>query len=443
MIVLQVPYTYFPDASGGTENYVSSLAKGLLELGIESLVAAPATDDKKYDWNGIKVYRYRLSKNLGLEELYGDGDPVAAEAFSRILDEVKPDIVHFHALTSGASVLSMREVKKRGIPLVFTYHTPTVSCVRGTMMKWGKVPCRGKMESVGCTACSLNGRGLPKASSQALTLLPKKVTYKIGSKMKSGKHATALQMPYLVGKRIQASREVFQIADRIVVVCGWVRDVLLRNGVSEKKLIVSRQGLPSSFSISSNKEVNFFPKSFSFDRPLRLAYFGRLDPTKGVHIVIEAMLNIKDSPITLDIYGITQGDGGEDYKKQLLALTKNDKRIKLNAPIESERVINEMSQYDLIVIPSQLLETGPLTVYEAFAAGVPVLGSAIGGIPELVNDKKNGRLLPHDNILSWVEELGNIISKPGLIENWSNHISPPRLMAEVADEMVEIYCQYR
>ncbi len=60
-----------------------------------------------------------------------------------------------------------------------------------------------------------------------------------------------------------------------------------------------------------------------------------------------------------------------------------------------------MQRYDVLAVPSQWLETGPLVVMEAFAAGVPVLGSNLGGIGELVTSGVDGLLVEPASIVAW------------------------------------------
>src|SRR5262249_18032257 len=145
------------------EVYVEALAHSLRVHGVESLILAPSDTDETYDHNGLLVRRFRsapTSKHL-LGELYGEGDPEAAAAFAQILDDERLDVVHIHAFTRAVSLLLVRTAKQRGLPVFFTYHTPTASCQRGTLMLWGKEICDGVLSVRRCTSCSLEGRGLP------------------------------------------------------------------------------------------------------------------------------------------------------------------------------------------------------------------------------------------------------------------------------------------
>ena len=68
---------------------------------------------------------------------------IAAEGFRTIVAQVRPDIVHLHARTAAVSERLVDVAHAAGARVVFTYHTPTVSCARGTMMLFGDTPCDG------------------------------------------------------------------------------------------------------------------------------------------------------------------------------------------------------------------------------------------------------------------------------------------------------------
>ena len=83
----------------------------------------------------MKEWKFTVILSMQMDtDQNGEGDPSAAEQMGRIFEQEQPDIVHLHALTSGVSLRVLREARRRGIKTVLTYHTPTVSCVRGTLM---------------------------------------------------------------------------------------------------------------------------------------------------------------------------------------------------------------------------------------------------------------------------------------------------------------------
>src|SRR5439155_20490623 len=129
----------------------------LQRLGFRSCVAAPASHDEEYEFQEVRVRRYAVATTSdSVRELYGTGDPVAAAGFERVLASEQPDVVHLHALTRGVPLRLVRLAKEHQLPVVFTYHTPTVSCERGTTMRWGWDPCDGRMNLNTWARCTLD-----------------------------------------------------------------------------------------------------------------------------------------------------------------------------------------------------------------------------------------------------------------------------------------------
>ncbi len=174
MRVVHVPFGYFPDAVGGTEVYVARLARDLRTHGVESVVAAPANASvsRRYEHEGIPVYRFDVAAPSSVADLYGEGDEAAARSLAAILDDVDADVLHLHAFTRAASVRAVRRGETGGRGVVFTYHTPTASCVRGTLLRDGHEPCDGALIAQRCAACLLESRGVPAGIREALSRAP-------------------------------------------------------------------------------------------------------------------------------------------------------------------------------------------------------------------------------------------------------------------------------
>jgi glycosyltransferase involved in cell wall biosynthesis len=436
MRVLHVPYCFYPDAVGGTEVYVAGLAAWQRVYGCEVAVAAPGDADVFYRHADMPVWRYAASPFRNLRDLYGDGNPVAAEAFGRILDEYCPDVVHLHALTRATSVRLVEQVKARRIPVVFNYHTPTVSCPRGSLLKWGVEICDGKLDLGLCTPCAIHGNGLPRPVATLLSGVPRAVGRQLGKAGLSGGVWTALRLPDLVDVRIQAFHHLMEMVDHVVALCDWTRDLLLRNGVPAEKITLSRQGICYDPTGLAPRQ----PGARPFRLPLRAAFLGRLDPTKGAHVVIQALKENPNLPVELDLFGVCQGAGGQRYTAELAAALSGDPRIRMFAPLPSDRVVPRLAEYDFVVVPSQWLETGPLVVLEAFAAGTPVIGSKLGGIAELVTEEGDGLLVePANSPAAWAESLLRICSNPRLLPRLRSAIRPPRHTRDAARDAVLLY----
>jgi len=443
MKVLHVPYGFYPDAVGGTEIYVEALALELQSHGVESIIAAPGDENVAYDHQGIPVRRYKVQPALqDLRDLYSEGDADAARSFGGILSREQPDIVHLHAFSRGASLRVVRAAKAHDSKVIFTYHTPTVTCQRGTMMKWGEESCHGIMDLHTCSRCTLQGllrstfhRTAAKTLAHLVGSLSPSVGSRLGQLNLSGGAWTALRMTELLRLRHQTVTSIFTEVDRVVAVCEWVRDVLLRNGVPPDKIALCRQGVYETAEQNSPNP----PKYVNPNSCLTIIFLGRLDPTKGVDILIQALRRIPDARLQLHIYGVAQSESGREYGQYLRTLAASDKRIDFHAPVPVTKVASTLRQCDVLAVPSQWLETGPLVVLEAFAANVPVLGSRLGGIAELVRNGFDGILVEASNIDEWAATLKRLSQEMSLVERLKANIRPPRTMANVAEDMLKIY----
>jgi glycosyltransferase involved in cell wall biosynthesis len=174
------------------------------------------------------------------------------------------------------------------------------------------------------------------------------------------------------------------------------------------------------------------------DEVLRLGYFGRLDPTKGIDLLIEALRQVPHAKISLDIYGVRQ-KGSATYAARLESAASGDKRISMRPAVPPDQVIDAMRTCDLVAVPSRWLETGPLVVLEAFAAGTPVLGARLGGISELVTDGVDGVLITGDDPEAWGAAIGTLASDRRPVDRMRAAVRPPRTMDDVAGEMASLY----
>lgn len=432
MKIFHVPYGFPPDQVGGTEVYVSSLAAIQAERGFDVRIAAPSARTSRYSHSGLTVHRFRTSQT-SVEDLYGEGDSEAAAGFAEILDADPPDLVHLHSFTSAVSVKLARQVKSRRIPLVFTYHTPTVSCARGTLLRWGNEICDGKLDAAVCAACTLHGLGMPRPASRVLAGLPDACGRTFGT-LPLGGMATAVRMRELMESRIRAIHGFLAEADRVVAVCQWLFDLLLRNGVPREKLRFSRQGLAWRNEAASN-----FRQTAARSECCRIAFLGRIHPTKGIDVLMDAVLAEPELALELDIYGVVAEAEGRDLRAELVARAAGDGRIRFLEPRSGPEIRDVLGAYNLVAVPSQWLETGPLVVYEAFGAGVPVLGSNLGGIAELVQNETDGLLVEPGSVQAWQNALRRVVREHGLLEQLRSGVRPPREMTVVADEMTAIY----
>jgi glycosyltransferase involved in cell wall biosynthesis len=246
----------------------------------------------------------------------------------------------------------------------------------------------------------------------------------------SGGLWTALRMTELVELRHAAFHALMREVDHVVALCEWVKDLLLRNGVPAEKVTVSRQGVSREIPARTDRVSS---------PTLRVAFLGRLHPTKGVHFLVEALRGNPQLPVCLDIFGVAQGEADQAYARRLAKLASGDSRIAFRAPIPNGQVVERLQDYDLLAVPSQWLETGPIVVPEAFAAGIPVAGSNLGGIAELVEHEVNGLLVEPNSSTAWTAALRNLCTNRDLIDRLREGVCPPRTMRDAGTELRAVY----
>nr|WP_246232951.1 glycosyltransferase [Usitatibacter rugosus] len=201
-------------------------------------------------------------------------------------------------------------------------------------------------------------------------------------------------------------------------------------------MVVCRQGLADGVAISPSRS-----RRTESSGSLRVAFFGRLDPTKGIHVLLDALARVPKLPMSLDIYGVRMAVGDDPYYASIANSVAQDSRVRLLPPIENQAMIETIALYDVLAVPSQGLETGPLVVLEAFAAGVPVLGSDLGGITERVRADVDGLLIPPSDATAWSNALARLISDRGLLKRLREGIVSPPRMRDVAQEMHRVYIE--
>lgn len=172
---------------------------------------------------------------------------------------------------------------------------------------------------------------------------------------------------------------------------------------------------------------------------LKIAFLGRFNPLKGLHILIQAIRNLPSLKIKLTIHGIVDN---EKYFNEILRLIGGDLRIELAKPVDSSNIGYLITKYDLLAVPSQWAETGPLVILESHACGVPVIGSNLGGIAELVTHEVDGFLVfeptsPH----SWENALKYLATNSGTVQKLKQGVKPERVRTtqQQASELIQVY----
>ena len=143
------------------------------------------------------------------------------------------------------------------------------------------------------------------------------------------------------------------------------------------------------------REIPFATRKFGHEGPWRIGMIGRIAPMKGQTDFLRAAALVSAS-LPRARFAIC---GAPMFSPK--AYVEEVHRLAAGLPVEflgwREDVGAVLGDLDLLVLPSTAAEATPRVILEAFSAGVPVVGYAIGGIPEIVRDFKNGFLVPECN----------------------------------------------
>ena len=417
---------YAPESWGGTEQYVDGLAKSLASLGVTSTVLAAEASPRwrEYDHRGTRVVRHpRWSGGQSRERL--------AEWFRT----QQIDVYHLHSWSPDAGMAEIEAARDAGLATVLTVHIPAPVCARGTMMRWGSIACDGEIVERRCAGCWMQSRGVPMPVASAIAWLPEKTTALLAATLPKARFGHALRSRSDMRGRRASIERAGRTADRVVAVCDWLRDALLRNGVPADRLVVSRQAIEPGWA-DALRSATRSPRGGT-----RILCSGRWDPLKGQHVLVEAMRHVADESVRVRFVAPDAASpDAAAYRDRVIALTGGDSRIEYSSPESREALAAEYANADLLAVPSQWFETGPLVVLEAKAAGLPVLGSNLGGIAELVRPGVDGWLVPHAEARAWAGHIEDFAR--GTLQ-LSSSVEPLRTMNDVAKEMVGIYATRR
>lgn len=435
--VLQATAWYPPHDVGGTEVYLEALIGELRLVGVTSSVIKPRAAGAvgTHVHAGTLVETYAVNETPTSVEVREGRPHLDFDAFCARLAAHRGAIYHQHSWSRGCGSHHLRAARDLGLRTVLTVHVPGNICLRGTMMRYGTRPCDGLADERQCGACWAQGRGLPRVFADAVAGLPLSIARR--ARRGRSRIATALAARALGDEHSAQLGEMINNADRLVVVCGWLRDALITNGVPPDRLVLNRQGLSAAF-LSSAPAAKTSTRRDA-NGPLKLLYVGRWHPVKGVDVVVQAVRALpKALNVQLCIHAVPGTAEELVYEQNVRRLAGDETRITFAGPVSHGEVARLMTQHDALVVPSVWLETGPLVVLEAQAVGLYVVGSRLGGIAELIGDGLSGELVKAGDVRAWTDAITRLAGR-STSSVLSRQRRPVRKMAEVAAEMAQLY----
>jgi glycosyltransferase involved in cell wall biosynthesis len=388
--IILATYGYPPYYWGGSESYVHWLARFLQRSGHRVIVIAGVTEAQLkdasliYEDGHLRAGTYTFE---GVQVIACSNQPTTAEIYSRYHadwqlswanllsacwkgQQETARLLHLHAVSPliNASLAEGARKVFPGLKVLYSYHVPE-SCPKGTLLYFGKSMCSQKPSPALCTACTLQDRyrvpsGLAGWLGELLVNIP--VPESAPTPLRLGKY---------IRQNIDAYRHFIGQVDHWFAFSHQIEGTLKQLGVAPGKISTIRHGIDEAYFQGESAPAR--P-----EQPQRFVFVGRFKRVKGLLTLLRAWLHA--APEERRQLCLIGGDSNPDPEiAALLARTGSRSDIELAGILPAEQVRQRLAGAHCIVIPSEWVEIGPLTLHEAIACGANVITSDIGGCAEL------------------------------------------------------------
>jgi glycosyltransferase involved in cell wall biosynthesis len=417
MRILLPVHAFPPRSTAGVEVYTLRTAKALGALGHDVLVLAAVHDLAAEPYalrrrlhEGVQVAEVvNVHQSGTLEATYAD--PQLDRVAGSVLDAFRPDIVHFqHLLNLSSGVIG--EARRRGARVLLTLHDYWLGCPRDGLRMRADLKLCATIEHAVCARCLRDSsylvpslqRGLSRvargaglgrhlhrlhAAAPAVTAGLLVTLRRLGPTDEHGLEAG-------MDARADRLREALKGVDRFLAPTLFARDRAVAFGVAAERVEVAPLAALSEAPIARRGGAR-----------RRLGFVGTLAPHKGVHVLLQAFRAHADPEATLDLFGNPAVNPA--YVAGLRREAAGDPRIRWRGAFAEGEQRRVHGALDALVLPSVWWENSPLSVIEALAAGLPVVASRIGGVPEIVDDGRTGLLVTPGDVAA----LGRAIADLG------------------------------
>jgi len=413
MKVIQFAAHLFPRI-GWAQSHIWPLFNGLKMRGIDVSVVTVGEAGTSRMEDGIMVH------------FTGSG-PDAEKNIQAIVEQENPDLFHVHTSGGEVSAELLRGFKRRQISTVLTYHICNFTCLRGDLQKWGTELCDGLIDEQVCGSCVISQKGVPIPLAGLMMKLPLDGL----KKHFTGKVSTALGMPTQVRNTCAELKQRIHVYDQIIALSDWSRTVLIKNETPAENITLCPIGI-------SHSPQPPLGKPRTANAPQRLVYVGRTHPYKGIQLLVQALKENPTLRLKIDLFGISIDDTERKHLAHVLMLAADDSRITWRGGLANAEVISTLAQYDALLVPSLVPETGPQVALEAFAAGIPVIGNRRGGLAELIRNGVDGLTVPDATVEGWKAVFSRVEDGKLLAELRTN-VRPPRSMDDVINDNFAVY----
>ncbi|TAJ11578.1 MAG: glycosyltransferase [Planctomycetota bacterium] len=362
--ILTVVHDFLPAHVGGSEIHAAQLSSELVRRGHEVRVATTERDTarpegslRRYNHGELPVAEVSHWREYA-DVLDAHREPLHAEVLRCLLREWKPDLVHFqHCAFFGARALEV--AREEGVPATATLHDYHLLCDRATLLR-----ADGSI----CERGSRAWASAEDACSDCLQRHPRHPARTGAAARERGLDAALAEVA--LERRALAAR-VLAAMPRLISPSQFLADRFVEAGLLRREQIaLASCGFPGPRRDARRSDPQV---------PLRVGYVGGIYPSKGVHVLVDALRLLRGAPIELSVHGVLEWF--PDYVAQLRAAAEGCAVHFAGRfdPLELDRVLEPL---DVLVVPSVWYENMPLSIWEAWRLSIPVVASDLGGMRE-------------------------------------------------------------
>ncbi len=443
MRILLTTHQFFPQFSAGTEVLTLSVARELLRRGHEVHIYTGYPTNKalldherfdEYEFEGIHVYRFHheyvcMGGQSSLIKV-GYDNVLAARHFERILKNFNPDIIHFFHLNRLGTGL-IEKANQARTPAYATLTDFWAICPTGQLLLPSGKLCDGPNLYAGNCVKHFAQNSQKGFIGGLLKWLPitlfnfftKLTLYNRLPAYPNSNEVAA------ISDRLNVNVFRLNLLKKIIAPNQLLYDVLVKNGVRKELILKSSYGIDVIY--NEDRPLQSERKHF------RIGFIGTLAEHKGCHVLIEAFNMLPNDSAILKIYG--SPDEHPEYFMKLKSISSKNTNVEFCGTFDNSKILNVISDFDVLVVPSIWLENTPLVIYSAQAARCPVVGSNFKGISDVIKHNHNGLLFQPGNYEDLADILLRLIKTPALVSRLSKNAKLPKTTYKYVDELLTIW----
>ena len=342
---------------GGSETVYFNMARILAEHGHQVVFFSCESEQNQSEGANRFFVKSNTSLPMWKGALRYIYNREAQQSLSQLITEERPDIAHIHLFWGGLSTSILDTLRQHRIPIVHTVHDYRIVCPAYTFRR---------NDGTICEACK-GGKFYNCAQNRC----------------SRGSIVQSLLMTAEMYLRNEWHKAVSKI-DGLVFVSNF----------AHRKHIECMPQLSLTRSIVSyNTASALDPQFISQKRGNYFLFFGRLSSEKGIKTLIEAFADLEG--LQLKIVGTGPE---EEALKQYIAQHGSRSEVEFVGYRNGDALKELIRDASFVVVPSEWYENNPMTIIEAYTAGIPVIGAKIGGIPEIIDEGQTGYLFEPGNV---------------------------------------------